>query len=73
MFAKDGFLFAKDAEAGQRVDEMETNSIPFASARGLEFYKINVLDDPVCAMMPLACDLKIDSILAQATYTRFNL
>jgi len=45
MFAKDGFLFVKDEQAGQRVDEMERNAIPFASERGLEFYKINVLDD----------------------------
>ncbi|KAJ5091677.1 hypothetical protein NUU61_006547 [Penicillium alfredii] len=45
-FFRDGFLFVKDTQAGQRVEEMETNSIPFASERGLGFYKINVLDDP---------------------------
>lgn len=44
----DGFMYKIDAEAGHRVEEMEVNSIPFASEAGLQFYKINVLDDPVC-------------------------
>lgn len=44
----DGFMYKVDAEAGHRVEEMEVNSIPFASEAGLQFYKINVLDDPVC-------------------------
>ncbi|KAJ5292154.1 hypothetical protein N7478_001405 [Penicillium angulare] len=44
--AGDGFLYKEDAEAGHRVKEMEVNSIPFASEAGLQFYKINVLDDP---------------------------
>lgn len=43
----DGFIYSKDAEAGRRVEEMEENAVPFASEAGLQFYKINVLDDPV--------------------------
>lgn len=43
----DGFIYNKDAEAGRRVEEMEENAVPFASEAGLQFYKINVLDDPV--------------------------
>lgn len=46
--SKDGFIFVKDMRAGQRVEEMEIKSIPFASEGGLEFYKANVLDDMVC-------------------------
>ncbi|KAJ5537492.1 hypothetical protein N7513_004773 [Penicillium frequentans] len=42
----DGFIYKVDAEAGHRVEEMEVNSIPFASEAGLQFYKLNVLDDP---------------------------
>ncbi|CRG88238.1 hypothetical protein PISL3812_05265 [Talaromyces islandicus] len=45
-FLKNGFLSVKDAEAGERVEEMERNSVLFASERGLQFYKVNVLDDP---------------------------
>ncbi|CEL00942.1 hypothetical protein ASPCAL00534 [Aspergillus calidoustus] len=45
-FFKDGFVFVKDGEAGNAVEEMEANSIPFASKRGFEFFKVNVLDDP---------------------------
>lgn len=52
---EDGFIFVKDAEAGDRVEEMETRSIPPASEQGLEFYRINVLDDPVCATISLTC------------------
>jgi hypothetical protein len=61
---KDGFLFVKDADTGQRVEEMETSSTPFASERGLEFYRINVLDDPVCTMIPLVRSIKTDFALA---------
>ncbi|KAJ5737397.1 uncharacterized protein N7483_002522 [Penicillium malachiteum] len=43
---KDGFLYKQDAEAGHRVEEMEVKSIPFASEAGLQFYKVNILDDP---------------------------
>ncbi|GKZ39801.1 hypothetical protein AbraIFM66950_001231 [Aspergillus brasiliensis] len=42
----DGFVFTKDAVAGDRVEEVERKSIPPASEGGLEFYKSNVLDDP---------------------------
>ncbi|KAJ5343398.1 uncharacterized protein N7506_003222 [Penicillium brevicompactum] len=45
-FVKDGYVFEKDAETGQQIEEMETNCIPFASEAGLQFYKTNVLDDP---------------------------
>lgn len=46
---RDGFLSVKDADVGKRVEEMETNFVAFASEGGLEFYKVNVLDDPVTA------------------------
>lgn len=61
---KDGFLFVKDAETGRRVEDMETHSTPFASEKGLEFYKVNVLDDPVCTMICLACSIRTDFALA---------
>lgn len=56
-----GFVFVKDADTGQRVEEMETDSVPFASERGLEFYKTNVLDDPVCTIISLVCSIGLIS------------
>ncbi|RBA12811.1 hypothetical protein FPRO05_14087 [Fusarium proliferatum] len=43
---QDGFVYVQDPVSGHRVDEMERNAIPFASHRGFEFFKVNVLDQP---------------------------
>lgn len=56
-FFKDGFVFVKDGDAGNAVEKMEANSIPFASKRGFEFFKVNVLDDPVRTTMSPASKL----------------
>jgi hypothetical protein len=72
-FLKDGFLSVKDANAGERVEEMETKSVVFASERGLTFYKVNVLDDPVGTTMLLCHSLRTHYVLAQTTDTRFFL
>lgn len=52
---KDGYIFKKDAETGQRVEMMESNLTPFASEAGLQFYKNNVLDDPVPTIVSISC------------------
>lgn len=66
-FVKDGYVFEKDAETGQQIEEMETNCIPFASEAGLQFYKTNVLDDPVFPIRPITLYKKADFWKAQAT------
>jgi len=42
-----GFFFEHDAALGHLVDVMDKDGVPFASAGGLEFCKISVLDNPV--------------------------
>jgi hypothetical protein len=59
-FTRDGYIFEKDPEAGQRVEEMEAACIPFASQAGLQFYKTNVLDDPVSPVLAILLHLKAD-------------
>ena len=66
-FVKDGFVFEKDAETGQQIEDMEANCIPFASKAGLQFYKTNVLDDPVFPIRPIFLDKKADFVKAQET------
>ena len=63
-FLRDGFLSVKDVDVGKRVEEMETNSVAFASEGGLEFYKVNVLDDPVTAT-PLLSELTTNFCLSE--------
>ncbi|KAF1993219.1 hypothetical protein P154DRAFT_527922 [Amniculicola lignicola CBS 123094] len=43
---ENGFFFDHDAILGQLIEEMDKDSIPFASAGGLQFCKLNVLDNP---------------------------
>lgn len=64
---KDGFVFEKDAETGRQIEEMEANCVPFASKAGLQFYKANVLDDPVFPIRPIFLDQKADFVKAQET------
>lgn len=66
-FIKDGYIFEKDTETGQQIEEMEVNCIPFASEAGLQFYKTNVLDDPVFPIPRILLDKKADFVKAQAT------
>jgi len=40
-----GFFLVKDAVIGQNIQEMENDKTPYASARGLGFFKINVLNN----------------------------
>lgn len=42
-----GFFYVKDAIMGQNIEEMENDGTPFASAGGLRFCKVNVLDNSV--------------------------
>lgn len=42
-----GFFYAKDAAMGRNIEGMEKDKIPFASAGGLKFCKVNVLDNSV--------------------------
>ncbi|KAM4066709.1 hypothetical protein HRG_012146 [Hirsutella rhossiliensis] len=42
---KHGFFFGKDATMGQRIEKMENEGTPFASAGGLRFCKVTVLDN----------------------------
>ncbi|KPM38406.1 hypothetical protein AK830_g8149 [Neonectria ditissima] len=44
--SKDGFFTNEDAALGQRIQEMDDEAVPFASQRGLQFCKYNVLDHP---------------------------
>lgn len=44
---ENGFYFSKDTTVGERVEKMDEDATPFASASGLQFCKVNVLDNPV--------------------------
>ncbi|KAK7403723.1 hypothetical protein QQX98_010495 [Neonectria punicea] len=43
---ENGFYFSKDTTVGERVEKMDEDATPFASAGGLQFCKVNVLDNP---------------------------
>ncbi|KAF2182597.1 hypothetical protein K469DRAFT_752086 [Zopfia rhizophila CBS 207.26] len=43
---QNGFFFDQDALLGELIEKMDKDGIPFASAGGLQFCKINVLDNP---------------------------
>jgi len=44
---EDGFLSMDDSVVGEHVLEMQQRDFPFASEYGLEFCKLNLLDDTV--------------------------
>lgn len=44
---ENGFYFSKDATVGERVEKIDEDATPFASAGSLHFCKANVLDNPV--------------------------
>ncbi|KAK4107107.1 hypothetical protein N656DRAFT_720756 [Canariomyces notabilis] len=44
---EDGFFLVRDPQIGERVKEMEGKGFPYASEYGLDFCKVNVLDDRV--------------------------
>ncbi|KAL6240426.1 hypothetical protein RBB50_012627 [Rhinocladiella similis] len=43
---KDGFFTSQDPLLGANIEKMDEDAVPFASARGLNFCKDNVLDYP---------------------------
>jgi hypothetical protein len=45
--SKDGFFFAQDPVLGQRIQQMDDDAVPFASAGGLQFCKTTTLDNQV--------------------------
>jgi len=44
---ENGFFAAKDPVLGQNIKQMDDDEVHFASAGGLQFCKINLLDNPV--------------------------
>ncbi len=44
---ENGFFLVKDPLIGERVRDMERRDFPYASEYGLDFCKVNVLDDVV--------------------------
>lgn len=44
---EDGIFCAEDAIVGQRVDGIAQKRFPFKTAEGLDFCKLNTLDDKV--------------------------
>ena len=44
---EDGFFYAEDPVVGSRVDEIAQKGFPFKTVVGLDFCKINALDDEV--------------------------
>jgi hypothetical protein len=51
---EDGVFYAEDPVIGKRVDEITQKGFPFRTEEGLDFCKLNVLDDkvsrkPICA------------------------
>jgi hypothetical protein len=47
-FSQDAVLFIEDSVVGERVKEMQQRGFPIESADGLDFCKLNALDDTVC-------------------------
>lgn len=50
---KDGFFTSQDPLLGANIEKMDEDAVPFASARGLNFCKDNVLDYPVSHILCL--------------------
>jgi hypothetical protein len=44
---EDGVFYAKDPVIGKRVDEIAQKGFPFRTEEGLDFCKLNALDDKV--------------------------
>jgi len=44
-FSEDGILYVEDATIGDRVKEIQMKRFPFESAEGLDFCRMNVLED----------------------------
>tara|TARA_R110002003_G_scaffold638_4_gene20923 strand:- start:1063 stop:1272 length:210 start_codon:yes stop_codon:yes gene_type:complete len=49
-FSEDGLLYMEDAAIGNRVKELRMKRFPLESAEGLDFCRMNVLEDIVRAL-----------------------
>jgi len=50
-FSEDGILYVEDATIGDRVKEIQMKRFPFESAEGLDFCRMNVLEDIVRTLL----------------------